>query len=147
VPLKTLNPPDLRRLARAGAFARVKELQEVTAALLRIKEAALKPKADDNTRSADVHAGEQHVTRQLDDFSVFQHPDRTTWGVCGLKLSTDILTFPNRAEATARGTALARASRVSLWFEPTGHRRDGVLVVSYRHEQVRQAHDGPQGRG
>ena len=78
---------------------------------------------------------DQPVTRRLDDFSVFQHPDRTTWGVCGLKLSTDILTFTNRAEATARGTALARASRVSLWFEPTGHLRDGVLVVSYRHEQ------------
>ena len=83
------------------------------------------------------------MTRQLDDYSVFQHPDRTSWGVCGLKLSTDILTFPNREEATTRGTALARAARVSLWYEPTGHRRDGVLVVSYRHDEVRKSAQEP----
>jgi hypothetical protein len=77
------------------------------------------------------------VTRQLDDYSLFEKPDGSTWGVCGLKLSTDILTFSSREEATARGTALARAARVSLWYEPTSHRRDSVLVASYRAEQVR----------
>jgi hypothetical protein len=76
------------------------------------------------------------VTRQLDDYSVFEKAGGTTWGVCGLKLSTDILTFATRTEATARGTALARAARVSLWYEPTSHRRDGVLVVSYREEKA-----------
>ncbi len=76
------------------------------------------------------------MTRHLDDYSVFEKSDRTTWGVCGLKLSTDILTFPSRAEATARGTALARASRVSLWYEPTSHHRDGVLVVTFREDRL-----------
>ena len=77
------------------------------------------------------------MTRHLDDYSVFEKPGGASWGVCGLKLSTDILTFPSRVEATARGTALARASRVSLWYEPTTHHRDGVLVVSFREETVR----------
>jgi hypothetical protein len=76
------------------------------------------------------------MTRRLDDYSVFEKPDGTSWGVCGLKLSTDILTFSNRGEATARGTALARAARVSLWFEPTSHYRDSVLVVTFRDEKA-----------
>jgi hypothetical protein len=75
------------------------------------------------------------VNRQIDDYSVFEKPGGTTWGVCGLKLSTDILTFPNRGEATARGTALARQARVSLWYEPTSHRCDGLLVASFRDEK------------
>jgi hypothetical protein len=83
------------------------------------------------------NAKEQIVTRQIDDYSLFEKTDGTTWGVCGLKLSTDILTFPNRVEATARGTALARAARVSLWYEPTSHRRDAVLVTSFRDETLR----------
>jgi hypothetical protein len=75
------------------------------------------------------------LTRQLDDYSLFEKSDGSTWGVCGLRLSTDILTFPNREEATASGTALSRAARVSLWYEPTSHRRDGVLVISFRDEK------------
>ncbi len=74
------------------------------------------------------------MTRQLDDYSIFKKADQTTWGVCGLRLSTDILTFPSREEATVRGNALARAARVSLWYEPTSHHRDSVLVKSYRDE-------------
>jgi hypothetical protein len=77
------------------------------------------------------------VTRQMDDYSVYAKSDGATWGVCGLKLSTDILTFDNRVEATAKGTALARAARVSLWYEPTSHRRDGVLVASFRDDAVK----------
>ena len=77
------------------------------------------------------------MNHQLDDYSVFEKPDGTSWGVCGLRLSTDILTFPDREEATARGTALARAARVSLWYEPTSHRRDAVLVTSFREEKLR----------
>ena len=42
MPLKTLNPPKLRRVARAAALARVKEIQDVSAELLRIKLAAQK---------------------------------------------------------------------------------------------------------
>jgi hypothetical protein len=37
LPLRTLNPPNLHRVARAAALARVKELEDVTAELLRIK--------------------------------------------------------------------------------------------------------------
>ncbi len=59
------------------------------------------------------------------------------WGLCGLKLSTDILTFASREEATVRGNALARAGRVSLWYEPTSHLRDGVLLASFRDEKAR----------
>ncbi len=77
------------------------------------------------------------MNHQLDDYSVFEKPDGTSWGVCGLRLSTDILTFPDREEATARGTALARAARVSLWYEPTSHRRDAILVTSFREEKLR----------
>jgi hypothetical protein len=76
------------------------------------------------------------VTRHIDDYSVFEKANGTTWGVCGLKLGPDILTFPTREEATARGNTLARAARVSLWYEPTSHLRDGVLVVSFRDEKV-----------
>ena len=105
MPLKTLNPPSLRRLDRVGVAACVKELEAGTAELLR---------------------------RQMDDYSVFEKPDGATWAVCGLKLGLDILTFPSREEATARGNALARTARVSLWFEPTGHHRDSVLLRSFR---------------
>jgi hypothetical protein len=87
------------------------------------------------TASHGQDAKENDVTRQLDDYSVFRKSDGSTWAVGGLKLSTDILTFSSREEATARGSALARAGRVSLWYEPTSHRRDGVLVVSYREEK------------
>ena len=45
LPLKTLNPPSVRRLARIAALARIKELQDVNAALLRMKEAALAAKS------------------------------------------------------------------------------------------------------
>jgi hypothetical protein len=76
------------------------------------------------------------VNHQIDDYSMFAKPDGATWGVCGLKLSTDILTFSSREEATVRGTALARASRVSLWYEPTTHRRDAVLVTTFREEKL-----------
>jgi hypothetical protein len=72
------------------------------------------------------------VNRQIDDYSMFAKPGGATWAVCGLRLSTDTLTFPSRAEAVARGTALARSARVSLWYEPTSHRRDAVLVTSFR---------------
>lgn len=77
------------------------------------------------------------MTRQMDDFSVFEKSDGTNWGVCGLKLGPDILTFHRREEATAKGHALARAARVSLWYEPTSHYCDGVLVTSFRGERVR----------
>jgi hypothetical protein len=40
VPLKTLNPPKMFPLARVAAMARVRELQEVSASLLRDLEAA-----------------------------------------------------------------------------------------------------------
>jgi hypothetical protein len=82
-------------------------------------------------------ARHKQMNRQIDDYSVFEKPGGTTWGLCGLKLSTDILTFPSRGEATTRGTALARAARVSLWYEPTSHLRDGLLVASFRDEKVR----------
>jgi hypothetical protein len=88
------------------------------------------------TSAAEPHGStetrETPVIRQIDDYSMFSKSDGATWAVCGLKLSTDTLTFPSRAEAVARGTALARAARVSLWFEPTSHRRDAVLVTSFR---------------
>ena len=77
------------------------------------------------------------MTRQIDDYSVFEKANSTTWGVCGLKLGTTILTFHSREEATASGNALARTSRVSLWYEPTSHLRDGVLVASFRDDKVR----------
>jgi hypothetical protein len=77
------------------------------------------------------------VTRQIDDYSLFEKADGATWGVCGLKLSTDILTFSSREEATVRGNALARAARVSLWYQPTSHNRDAILVTSYRDEKPR----------
>jgi len=92
---------------------------------------------EDQGREGGVSQGRHtQMNRQIDDYSVFEKPGGTTWGVCGLKLSTDILTFGTRGEATARGTALARAARVSLWYEPTTHRRDGVLVASFRDEKV-----------
>jgi hypothetical protein len=37
LPLKTLNPPSLHREARVAALARLKELEDVSAELLRIK--------------------------------------------------------------------------------------------------------------
>ncbi len=42
VPLKTLTPPKLRRVARAAAFVRLKEIQDMSAELLRIKLGAQK---------------------------------------------------------------------------------------------------------
>ncbi len=42
VPLKTLNPPKMRRVARAAAFVRLKEIQDISAELLRLKLAAQK---------------------------------------------------------------------------------------------------------
>ena len=77
------------------------------------------------------------MTRQIDDYSMFEKPNGTTWGVCGLRLGPDILTFSSREEATTKGHALARTARVSLWYEPTSHLRDGVLVASFRDEKVR----------
>jgi hypothetical protein len=46
LPLKTLNPPNLRRVARTAALIRLKEIQDVSAELLRIKMAAEKAKSD-----------------------------------------------------------------------------------------------------
>lgn len=37
MPLRTLNPPHLRRVARSAALVHLKELQAVTAELLRIE--------------------------------------------------------------------------------------------------------------
>jgi hypothetical protein len=71
------------------------------------------------------------------DFSMFETADGTAWGVYGIKLGTAVLTFPSRQEANASGNALARAARVSLWYEPTSHHRDGVLVTSFRDGKVR----------
>jgi hypothetical protein len=75
--------------------------------------------------------------RQMSDYSVFRTPDRTAWGVCGLKLGTTILKFPSREEATAEGRGLARSARVSLWYEPTSHHEDAILVASFRDDHRR----------
>jgi hypothetical protein len=45
LPLRTLNPPHLRRVARAAALIRLKEIQDVSAELLKIKMAAENVKA------------------------------------------------------------------------------------------------------
>ena len=108
-----VNPPKLHRLAGVGALSHL----------------ASRPKAAARRK--------KKVTRELADFSVFETSDGTTWGVCGLKLGPDILTFHSREEANASGNALARAARVSLWYEPTSHLRDGVLVASFRDDKVR----------
>ena len=36
MPLKTLNPPSMRRLARVAALAHLRDLQEVNAALIKL---------------------------------------------------------------------------------------------------------------
>jgi hypothetical protein len=76
------------------------------------------------------------MTREMDDYSICRIPNGTDWGVYGMKLGTTTLTFPSREEATARGKGLARAARVSVWYEPTCHHRDAVLVSSFRDEQT-----------
>ena len=106
----------------------VEELERERTAILAILANSRRP-----SRAASANHGTvEHVNHHLDDYSMFAKPDGASWGVCGLKLSTDILTFSSREEATARGTALARAGRVSLWYEPTSHRRDSILVASFR---------------
>ena len=45
VPLKTLNPPSMRRFARVAALAHLRHLQEVNAALIKLKGAALETKS------------------------------------------------------------------------------------------------------
>ena len=105
--LKTLNSPKVRPLAHIAAVARD----------------AVKP-------------AKKEMTRGMDDYSVCDTSDGTAWCVCGIRLGTTTLEFPSRQEANARGNELARAARVSLWYEPTSHRRDAVLVVSFRDEKL-----------
>ena len=40
MPLRTLNPPHLRRVARAAAVVRLREIQAITGELLKIRLAA-----------------------------------------------------------------------------------------------------------
>jgi hypothetical protein len=57
LPLRTLNPPNLRRVARLAALARLKELQDVSAELIRIKVTTEEVKARKSLRSTEAKPG------------------------------------------------------------------------------------------
>ena len=56
------------------------------------------------------------MTRQMDDFSVFEKSDGTNWGVCGLKLGLDDPDVPQPRRGHRQGTR-------------TGPRCEGVALV------------------